>query len=132
VSDLSDDLSDVPSVKRGSTRPVRPVRPCLSTVSAHVRPVCENFLYVFKAARWAARAAAAAAFASAPASAPATAGQTPVGWREKRKAPGRQIVERSPALRVLRGAAGWLPLLHCPGRAEPVKGAYGVGSAADP
>ncbi len=46
------------------------------------RPPCENFLYVFKAARWAARAAASAAFASAPAGAPATAGQTPVGWRE--------------------------------------------------
>jgi hypothetical protein len=26
----------------------------------------------------------------------------------------------------------WLPLRHCPGRPEPVKGAFGVGSAADP
>ena len=45
--------------------------------------VCENFLYVFKAARRAARAAATAAFASAPARAPAAAGQTPVGCRDK-------------------------------------------------
>src|SRR5215469_10422491 len=42
--------------------------------------VCENFLYVFKAARRAARAAATAACASA--GAPAAAGRTPVGWRE--------------------------------------------------
>ena len=27
---------------------------------------------------------------------------------------------------------GLLPLRHCPGRAEPVKGAFGVGFAADP
>jgi hypothetical protein len=26
----------------------------------------------------------------------------------------------------------WLPLRHCPGRPEPVKGAFGVGFAADP
>ena len=26
----------------------------------------------------------------------------------------------------------WLPLRHCPGRPEPVKGAYSVGFAADP
>jgi hypothetical protein len=27
---------------------------------------------------------------------------------------------------------GWLPLRHCPGQAEPVKGAFGVGFAANP
>jgi hypothetical protein len=45
--------------------------------------------------------------------------------------PVRQDVERSPSHSSM-GAAGWLPLRHCPGRAEPVKGAYGVGFAADP
>jgi hypothetical protein len=40
------------------------------------RPTCENFLYVFKAARRAAGA-------------PAPAAPTPGGWREKHKLPGR-------------------------------------------
>jgi hypothetical protein len=66
-----------------------------STMSTCVDQLCENFLYVFKAARWAARAAATAACASAPAGAPAAAGPTPVGWRDKPGPCGPQSTEGS-------------------------------------
>ena len=93
-----------------------------------VPPVVRTICTPFKAARWAARAAATAAFASAPTGAPAAAGQTPVGWREKRKT---RAAKRPSAFTRSSStdAASWLPLHHCPGRAEPVKSAFGVGFA---
>ena len=63
--------------------------------------------------------------ASAPARAPAPAGRTPVGWREKR---GSWTGNTYNVLRVTVPRCR-LPRRHCPGRAEPVKSAFGVGSA---
>jgi hypothetical protein len=68
---------------------------------------CENFLYVFKAARRAARAARHGAHAFAPAGAPATAAPTPGGWRESMK-PGRLTYSEFQLCR-------WASLLPLPG-----------------
>ena len=77
---------------------------------------CENFLYGFKAARWAARAgrhgALAFAPADAPADAPATAAPTPVGWRERRKTFGPPLTDSS--YPKLAGGVSMLPLRNCP------------------
>jgi hypothetical protein len=102
---------------------------------ADYRPtLCENFLYVFKAALRAARAATSAASPQLPLTLPLRRGQTPVGWREDQTLSGRQSVERSPAAQCdpSRPGRGRHPLRHCPGGPEPVKGAFGVGFAADP
>ena len=47
--------------------------------------LCENFLYGFKAARWAARAADSARLAALPLTLPLRRRQTPVGWRERQR-----------------------------------------------
>jgi hypothetical protein len=66
---------------------------------------------------------------SAPAGAPATAGQKPVGWRENQHL--RAAIPIRCSLAAYRATVGGvlLPLRHCPGRPEPVKSAFGVGSA---
>ena len=93
---------------------------------------CENFLYVFKAARRAARAATTAAYASAPARAPATAGQTPVGWREKQQNLGCQDVQRSYGHSTAGVQLVGSRSIIVRGEQNPSRGAYGVGFAADP
>jgi hypothetical protein len=95
---------------------------------------CENFLYVFKAARRAARAADAAATPQLPLALTLWRANQPVSWRENLSLPGRPDPEAFTTSSVLLPTAGrgWLPLRHCPRRPEPVKGAFGVGFAADP
>jgi hypothetical protein len=64
--------------------------------------VCENFLYSFKAARWAARAAASAPWPSLPLALPLVLplvlplrpGPAPVGWREKQSLLGPQSTDK--------------------------------------
>lgn len=89
---------------------------------------CEKFLYVFKAARPGRSRRRLGGLASAPAGAPAVAGLTPVGWREGAEA-GPPKRRRSSPGPQFGWARSWLPLRHCPGRAEPVKSACGVGYA---
>src|SRR5262249_12826326 len=82
-------VSTISQSRTGLPRPATAV-----PATAVPRPVCENFLYIFKAARQAARAADTAAIASAPAKAPAAAGQTPVGWRDNRRPCGPRSAEK--------------------------------------
>jgi hypothetical protein len=96
-------------------------------MSAERNVPCEKFLYGFKAARRAARAADTAA---RPALTPGLPCRTvPNAGRLARrpKYPGPADHGSSSTRQ-----SGWLPLRHCAGRAEPVKGAFGVGFAADP
>ena len=93
----------------------------------------------FKAARGAARAADTAAARHSRWSSHAGRPPTPVGWREDHDHEGRLGVPQYPSSRASTvgriwqlSGAGLLPNLHCRGRPEPVKGAFGVGFAADP
>jgi len=72
-------------------------------------PVCENFLYGFKAARGAARAAASAASSGTPLGLRAGRGPTPVGWREKIETGRLKLGSFIGA-----GRASPLPLRNCP------------------
>ena len=54
-----------------------------------IRERCENFLYVFKAARWAARAADAAASPALPLALLRRRAKQPVDWRETQRPRGR-------------------------------------------
>jgi hypothetical protein len=96
------------------------------------KPCCENFLYVFKAARRAARAAAAAASPALPLR---RAGQ-PVGWRETKTLfpgpPYRSVVRPAVQLGDQDLDVDGSRSVIVRGRPEPVKGAFGVGFAADP
>jgi hypothetical protein len=113
----------VSSIKRDSTR----VAAASSCPEPCLEPPCENFLYVFKAARRAARAAATARSPSLPLA-------LPLRRRQRRssgaKVPGcRAAIERTA---VTGSSAAGCPCSRCEivrGRAEPVKSAYGVGSA---
>jgi len=85
---------------------------------------CENFLYGFKAASRAARAANTARTPTLPLR------------RRQRRSAGAKIRNPGPPLTYSshRGSAAgeWCPCSryrYCPGRAEPVKSAYGVGFA---
>ncbi len=100
---------------------------------------CENFLYVFKAARRAARAADTAARPALTLALPCRTAPTPVGWREEPRS-GRHGTLAVSTVQAVGGWAGfgsyreqvYSRTWHCPARPEPVKGAYGVGFAAHP
>ena len=104
-------------------------RTCLgATVPETIETPCENFLYIFKAARRAARAAATARTPPLPLTLPLR--------RRQRRSAGAKITKTRAAFDVqpftgfARGV--WCPCSrcrYCPGRAEPVKSAFGVGFA---
>ena len=68
---------------------------CLPAVYRLSTGVCENFLYRFKAARWAARAANSARSPLLPLALPQRRRKTPVGWREYPSKRGAALAERS-------------------------------------
>jgi hypothetical protein len=125
----------VPAARRPEAGLAAPHNLCPARVSSS--GLCENFLYGFKAARRAARAANSARSPLLPLALPQRRRLTPVGWREELRPPGRLTGRECSSPRQWTGLAGvgsyreqvcsrtW----HCPARPEPVKSAYGVGSA---
>ena len=101
---------------------------------------CENFLYVFKAAPRGRTRRRHGGRPALPLELPCRTAPTPVGWREDHNHEGPpwhtavSTVQESttgPGFGSYREqvcSRTW----HCPARPEPVKGAYGVGYAADP
>ena len=116
-----------PHLIAGADRPGR-----VASISVDPSSPGENFLYVFKAARWAARAADTAASPALPLSSP-SAGQTPVGWRET-LSPGRRDRTEFLVAQLGRTRPGrrWLPLRHCPAAAQNPSRAPSASLRADP
>jgi len=121
-------VSPLCCLRRDTLRAYRAYRACR---------VCANFLYGFTAARRAARAANSARSPLLPLALPQRRRLAPVGWREKHKPLGplrHTAVTRVQLADWLAGAGSYREQVcsrtrYCPARPEPVKSAYGVGSA---
>jgi hypothetical protein len=128
-----------PVTRKTLTRPT-PIAPCRSSRPARpaAESLCKLSVRLFKAARRAARAADLARSPLLPLALPQRRRKTLVGWREDLRFAGPPLADQS--ARRPGGGHGEAGVgsyreqvcsrtRYCPARPEPVKSAYGVGSA---